>query len=298
MLFKSSKESSLPQSPCGCMSLELALLSCQVLGKQFFPKESTMASSSFTNTDTSKFFSNFPHCKFIANRLEYLYEISHVPEYSKIPITDFPIVNPYIVFNKPQSSLKKTIKKYIGPSQSSTVTEYVQASEFDQFNILANDNENFITLTLPREFVILWKKQGYTHLHFGAIRLALTFHERKGLPAVSRITLLDSRLLEYQHTVIGTVQTTLNARIVFVTLFPNFNMPLKDTHLCDTLKVQVQITGASQIQDTYETILHYQLAYQLQNHSFDMEVLDMAQTNDALLIQVDPGLNLMCMFVP
>ena len=49
----------------------------------------------------------------------------------------------------------------------------------------------------------------------------------------------------YQHVVIGTVQTTLNAGIIFVTLFPNFNMPLKDPHLCDALKVQVQITRAS-----------------------------------------------------
>ena len=50
-------------------------------------------------------------CRSIANRLDYLYEISHVPEDSKIPITDFSIVNPYTIFNKPQSSLKKTIKK-------------------------------------------------------------------------------------------------------------------------------------------------------------------------------------------
>ena len=46
-----------------------------------------------------------------ANRLDYLYEISHVPEDSKIPITDFPIVNPYTMFNKPQPTFKKTIKK-------------------------------------------------------------------------------------------------------------------------------------------------------------------------------------------
>ena len=60
-----------------------------------------------------------------ANRLDHLYEISHVPEYSKIPITDFPIVNPYTIFNKPQSSFNKTIKKYIGPSQPSAIKEYV-----------------------------------------------------------------------------------------------------------------------------------------------------------------------------
>ncbi|KAK9999544.1 hypothetical protein SO802_019147 [Lithocarpus litseifolius] len=55
------------------------------------------------------------------------------------------------------------------------------------------------------------------------------------------------RFLEYQNAVIGTVQTTLNAGTVFVTLFPNFNMSLRDPHLCDALKVQVQITRASKM---------------------------------------------------
>ena len=74
---------------------------------------------------------------------------------------------------------------------------------------------------------------------------------------------------------------------------------LKDPpHLCDALKVKVQIIEASQVQDTYVTTLHYQLAYRLQNHAFDMEILDMAQSNDNLLIQVDPGMTLTCMFVP
>ena len=216
-----------------------------------------MATTSSVVSDTSKFPFDPSLRKSTGNRLEYLYEISHLPEDSEIPITDPPIVNSYTIFNKPQSSFKKTIKKYIGPSHPSTVKEYVQASKFDQFNIPANDGENFITLSFPREFVSPWQKQGYTHLYFGAVRLALTFHGRKGLPTVSRMALLDSIFLEYQHAVIGTVQTTLNAGTVFVTLFPNFNIPLKDPHLCDALKVQVQITGASQVQDTYATTLHY-----------------------------------------
>ena len=106
--------------------------------------------------------------------------------------------------------------------------------------------------------------------------MVLTFHGRKGLPIVSRISLFDSRFLKYQNAVIGTIQTTLNVGIVFVTIFPDFNMFLKDPHLCDALKVQVQITGASQVQNTFAATLHYQLAYRLQNHAFDMAVPDMA----------------------
>ena len=64
------------------------------------------------------------------------------------------------MFNKPQLSfvqtIKKNLKKIIGPSHPSTIKEYVQASKFDQFNIPASENKNFITVALPREFVIPW----------------------------------------------------------------------------------------------------------------------------------------------
>ena len=198
-----------------------------------------MVNNSSEVTDTTKLAFDLSLHKFTTNRLDYLNEISHVPEDSKITITDFSIVNPYTVLDKPQASFKKSIKKFLGPSHPSTIKEYIQASKFDQFNIPISGIENFITLTLPREFIIPWQKQGYTHLHFGAVRLAFTFHGRKGLLIVSRISLLDSRFLKYQNAIIGTVQTTLNAGTVLVTLFPNFNMSLKDPHLCDALKVQV-----------------------------------------------------------
>ena len=84
-----------------------------------------MATTSSVESDTSKFPFNPPLRKSTANRLDYLYEISHVLEDSKIPITNFPIVNPYTVFNKPQPSFKKIIKKIIGPSHSSTIKKYM-----------------------------------------------------------------------------------------------------------------------------------------------------------------------------
>ena len=75
-------------------------------GKQLFQLKTIMATTSSVVSDTSKFPFDPSLHKSIANRLEYLYEISHVPEDSKIPIIDFPIVNPYTIFNKPQSSFK------------------------------------------------------------------------------------------------------------------------------------------------------------------------------------------------
>ena len=85
-----------------------------------------MASSSSEVIDTTILAFDLSFRKSTTNMLDYLYEISHVPEDSKIPITDFPIVNPYTVLDKPQASFKKSIKKFLGPSQPSTVKEYVQ----------------------------------------------------------------------------------------------------------------------------------------------------------------------------
>ena len=74
----------------------------------------TMASSSSEVIDTTKPTFNLSLHKSTTNRLDYLYEISQVPEDSKIPITDFPIVNTHTMFDKPQVSFKKSIKKLLG----------------------------------------------------------------------------------------------------------------------------------------------------------------------------------------
>ncbi|GKA63096.1 hypothetical protein Tco_0762702 [Tanacetum coccineum] len=52
------------------------------------------------------------------------------------------------------------------------------------------------TLTMDCDSCKEDRAQGYTHIHFGAIRLALIFLRRKSLPAYSRIALLDTSCLE------------------------------------------------------------------------------------------------------
>ncbi|KAJ6854520.1 hypothetical protein NC651_039445 [Populus alba x Populus x berolinensis] len=124
---------------------------------------------------------------------------------------------------------------------------------------------------------------------------ALSYHGRKGLPIASRLALLDTRYLEYQHACIGSLETTLNCGTVVVMFYPNFNMALDDPQLHNFLKVQLHITGADQVQDTYQAILHYQMVYRVQNHAFD---LVLPVTNDALLITIDTNQRATCTHVP
>lgn len=93
--------------------------------------------------------------------------------------------------------------------------------------------------------------------------MILTLHGRKGLPVTARLALLDTRFRNNQHTVIGTVLTTLHAGSVLLTFYPYFNLSLKDENLPTTLKVQIQIQGAEQTITSKIATLHHQLMYRL-----------------------------------
>ena len=99
--------------------------------------------------------------------------------------------------------------------------------------------------------ILRWKAKGFTHIYFGAIRIALTFHGIKSLHVVSETTILDTRCDKYQPTCLATIQSTLNAGTIFVTIFANFNMPLNDLTLPTALKVQVQIIRCSMTHDSH-----------------------------------------------
>ena len=100
---------------------------------------------------------------------------------------------------------------------------------------------------------------------------------------------------KYQDVSIATIETTLKAGTVVVTLFSNFNMSLKDNRLLDTLKVEVQIIGVKQDPKSIGATLHYQMAYRLQDHALDLAV---PSSSDALMISVDSNQMATCTHIP
>ena len=140
----------------------------------------------------------------------------------------------------------------------------------DQCSIQATEAEQYVTLEIPSELIATWKREGYTHLHLGGIRLILTLHGRKDLPVTARLALLDTHFKEYQHVVIGIILTTLHAGSTLLTFYLNFNLSLQDPNLPTTLKVQIQLQGAEQIISFKMATQHYQLLYRLQNHALDL----------------------------
>ncbi|KAK8982974.1 hypothetical protein V6N11_054959 [Hibiscus sabdariffa] len=198
------------------------------------------------------------------------------------------------LFEKSPTSIIRSIKSLIH-SPSKSVKEYVQSSSFDKHYITESATEQFVTLEIPSEFPKGWIEAGYSHIHFGAIRLALNYHGVEGKPVVARIALLDTRYLKYQNACIGTVEATMNNGLVMVTLFPNFTMALEDPNLMDALKVQIHIVGAQQVESSIIATLHYQIVYRVQDHAFR---LGGCGSNDSLLITVNTQEQPHCVHIP
>ena len=140
----------------------------------------------------------------------------------------------------------------------------------DHCLIPSSAQEHYLDPHISPDLIKEWLKEGFTHLHFGAIRIVHAAHGRHGLPTAVKLALLNSTYLKYEHIVLGTVLTTLNTRSIVLTFFPNFNVPLKDPNLPDLLKLQIQMTGTEQVASAFSGTLHDQLVYRLQNHAFNL----------------------------
>ncbi|WVZ06035.1 hypothetical protein V8G54_019381 [Vigna mungo] len=156
----------------------------------------------------------------------------------------------------------------------------------EQCSLVATPEEQYVTIEIPKELIRHWQHEGYTSLHYGAIRLILSLHGRRGLPVSARVSLLDSSFLHYENAVIGTVLTTLHAGSVVLTMFPNYNVSLRDPTVPQRLKVQVQITGAGQVAEALCATLHHQIIYRLQNHAVNLSLP--SSTEGALFVMANP----------
>ncbi|KAH9744240.1 hypothetical protein KPL70_003613 [Citrus sinensis] len=202
------------------------------------------------------------------NKIGNLVEYSYIPESAQTSESSYPLISPYQLYKRP-SSITRSLRTLIYTRRSHP-KEYIQSSRMDQCALQTTSAEQYVTLEIPSELLSNWKREGYTHLHLGGIRLILTLLGRKGLPITARIAMLDTLFKQYQDAVIGTILTTLHAGSVLLTFYPNFNLSFQDPNLPTTLKVQVQIQGVEQISLAKIATLHYQLVYRLQNHALDL----------------------------
>ncbi|KAI9128681.1 hypothetical protein K1719_000164 [Acacia pycnantha] len=211
----------------------------------------------------------------LSNKIENLIEITHHPDGN----TELPLMSPYSYYHR-TNTFSSSIRSLIR-TRRPDVKEVVQSTRLEQCTLPATAQEQYSTIKIGQDLIDKWKSEGYTHLHFGAIRLVLTLHGRKGLPVTAKVALLDSTYKKYSDSLIGALLTTLSNGSVILTIQPDYNVSIFDRTLPGRLKVQIQITGAEQDSQAIMATLHHQIVYRLQNHALDLSLPN--STTDALV---------------
>ncbi|KAK2664165.1 hypothetical protein Ddye_002739 [Dipteronia dyeriana] len=218
-----------------------------------------------------------------SNKMQHLVEYTHITESAQINETSLPLLNPYTVFKHSKSLARKVT--FLFQHCSSPIKEYIQSTTLDNCLVPASTAEQYIDMEIGQPPIEQWIREGYSHLHIGAIRIVLTFYRRKGLPVTAIIALLNTIYKEYEHAVIGTFLSTFHAGSISLTYYPNFNIPLRDQNLHNCLKVQLQILGASMLPNSYMATLYHQIVYRLQDHALDL--LIPSHTGDTIFIKAE-----------
>lgn len=127
-------------------------------------------------------------------------------------------------------------------------------------------------------------------IHFEAIKLALSYHSRKGLPVVARLALLDTRYLEYSYSCIESLETILNTSTVILTFYPKFHVSSKFTIVVLSQGTIVNYRCAISLEHSSG----HSSIYRVQNYASD---LALPINNEALLIFVDSNRPTTCIHV-
>ncbi|KAK2659658.1 hypothetical protein Ddye_006191 [Dipteronia dyeriana] len=185
---------------------------------------------------------------------------------------------------KRNKSLARKINSLI-QHRSPPVKKYIQSTALDNCLVLATSAERFVDLQIYQQMIDQWIREGYSHLHIGAVRIILTLHGKKGLPVTARIALLNIIYKQYEHAIIGTCLSTLYACNISITYYPNFNIPPRDHNLHNCLKVQLQILGAPMLPNSYMATIHHHIAYLFQDHAIDLSIP--GHTGDKIFISTE-----------
>ena len=122
--------------------------------------------------------------KHIVSKIENLVEYSYIPESAQINESQFPIMSPYNLY-KQKTSFTGSIRTLISTKRQ-LPKEYIQSSRLDQCALQASQSEQCVTLQIPSDLVANWKREGYTHLHLGGIRLIVSLHGKKRFTCYSQ----------------------------------------------------------------------------------------------------------------
>ncbi|XP_070046694.1 uncharacterized protein [Nicotiana tomentosiformis] len=106
-------------------------------------------------------------------------------------------------------------------------------------------------------------KHQFNYLHIGLVQIAVKPLFRKGLDVPVCMLLRDARLLNFDESLLGVLQSNLANGQVYFNCYPNFSVDINDPNVMDTLTLNVKTKNMNSKTNTREIAIIHRVYYRL-----------------------------------
>ncbi|KAK4706224.1 hypothetical protein R3W88_034219 [Solanum pinnatisectum] len=148
------------------------------------------------------------------------------------------------------------------------IYQFGNFSMFKKYNIKTCEstiaiNNSLETIKLLLSADIDRYRKEFKFLHIGLVQVAVKPLFRKGLNIPICLLLRDDRLLNFDDSLLGVLESNLAYGLVYFNCYPNFTVDIHDPNIIDTLTLNVKTKNMNSKIDTREIAVIYRVYYKL-----------------------------------
>ncbi|XP_060183118.1 uncharacterized protein LOC132613080 [Lycium barbarum] len=102
-------------------------------------------------------------------------------------------------------------------------------------------------------------KKNYNFLHLGFVQVAVKPLYRLGLDTPLCLLLRDNRLLNFDYSLLGVLQSNLAHGPVYFNCYPNYSVDINDQNILDTLTLNIKTINMNSKVNTKEIVIIYRV---------------------------------------
>lgn len=130
-------------------------------------------------------------------------------------------------------------------------------------------------------------KKDFKFLHIGLVQVAVKPLFRKGLNIPICLLLRDDRLLNFDDSLLGILESNLADGPVYFNCYPNFSVDINDPNIMDTLTLNVKTKNMNSKVDTREIAVIYRVYYKLMKTTIAPKALKVSSKGFTMLMEAN-----------
>ncbi|PHT26901.1 hypothetical protein CQW23_33494 [Capsicum baccatum] len=169
----------------------------------------------------------------------------------------------------PIATIENDLQNWSIPEESfNTIYQIGKFSFLKKHNIKTSEstvaiNNSLEIIQLFNELDINRFKHQFNYLHVGLVQVAIKPLFRQGLDIPVCAILRDARLLNFDDSLLGVIQSNLADGPVYFNCYPNFSVDINDPNIMDVLTLNVKTKNMNSKENTREIAIIYRVYYRL-----------------------------------